>query len=203
MPRFRAVWTRFSLTARPGRDSMAPCAAGESSISPIILKGTDVELFLWAMCLILSVVVATLHHRLKRYRETCLQLAVSNSQARRKIELSNAAITQYEEFVDDVAQDYAKELSYCVIALNGEAGEVAEWYKKYVCRGNPGGKLSKEDLLSELGDNLWYITKICRIMDWSLLDVIAFNMKKLNSRFRKNSAGDPIPGYARDPHAKE
>ena len=88
------------------------------------------------------------------------------------------------EFQDHV-NHYAKlftDLNYCVIALNGEAGEVAEWYKKAVLRGNPDGNLREIDLLDELGDVLFYLTRIAHLKGWSLEDVMATNKLKLDER---------------------
>jgi NTP pyrophosphatase (non-canonical NTP hydrolase) len=89
--------------------------------------------------------------------------------------------SEYEEYVDGRCKDYVTE-SYCVIALNEEAGEVAGWYKKYVLRGNPTGKLSKADLKGELGDTLFYLTRLARLNGWTLNDLMEANVAKLDDR---------------------
>lgn len=99
--------------------------------------------------------------------------------------LRNTRITlkkaNYEEWVQDRCKPYT-DLNYCIIALNGEAGEVAEWYKKAVLRGNPTGEFSDADLLSELGDVLFYLTRLAGLKGWTLNDVMVTNIEKIESR---------------------
>lgn len=88
--------------------------------------------------------------------------------------------TDYEAFVRKHSQPFV-DLNYAIVALNGEAGEVAEWHKKVNLRGKPKG-LTDTDLLGELGDVLWYLTAICINKGWTLEDVMSFNQLKLNNR---------------------
>lgn len=74
------------------------------------------------------------------------------------------------------------DLNYAVVALNGEAGEVAEWHKKYNLRGNPTGLLSDQDLLLELGDVQYYLTRLAALKGWTLSDVMRANIDKLDER---------------------
>jgi len=94
-------------------------------------------------------------------------------------------ITEYQNFVDENCREYTDK-AYSVIALNGEAGEVAEWYKKAVLRGNPDGKLSKQDLKEELGDVLFYLVRLAALYKWSLEEVMDANVAKLEKRKAKN-----------------
>ena len=89
-----------------------------------------------------------------------------------------------QEFEQHVAAHAKYDLNdvYCVIAINGEAGEIAEWYKKFILRGNPTGKLKEEDLLGELGDVLYYLTRLVSLHGWSLQQIIDYNKKKLDAR---------------------
>ena len=89
--------------------------------------------------------------------------------------------TEYEKFVKEFAQDYVDE-AYLVVALNEEAGEVAGWYKKYRLRGNPTGKFSMDDLKGELGDILYYLTRMANLNGWSIEEVQQHNMAKLRKR---------------------
>jgi NTP pyrophosphatase (non-canonical NTP hydrolase) len=89
-------------------------------------------------------------------------------------------VKAYEQFVDDQARMPILDLDYSVLGLCGEAGEVAEWVKKRVHRGND--KFTDEMLLSELGDVLYYITRIAHFKDWSLKDIMKYNVKKLKER---------------------
>lgn len=83
--------------------------------------------------------------------------------------------------IDNASYGLASQLPYCALALNGEAGEVAEWVKKVELRGRPGD-LTDEDLLLELGDVLWYLTRMAQIKGWTLEDVMRANMAKLAAR---------------------
>ena len=92
-----------------------------------------------------------------------------------------ASHTPYEDFVAEFAHDYVDE-NYLVVALNEEAGEIAGWYKKYRLRGNPTGAFSMDDLKGELGDLLYYLTRMANLNGWSINDVQQFNMAKLRKR---------------------
>lgn len=89
-----------------------------------------------------------------------------------------------EEFEKHVAAQAKPDLdaNYAVVALNGEAGEVAEWHKKYNLRGNPTGKYSLDDLKGELGDVLFYLTRLANLHDWTLSEVMEQNKRKLDER---------------------
>lgn len=94
---------------------------------------------------------------------------------------------EYEAFVMQRCKGYV-DINYCVIALNGEAGEVAEWYKKYELRGQQD-KLTLTDLLYELGDTLFYLVRLARLHGWNLSDVMEANMTKLAKREAAGVAG--------------
>lgn len=76
---------------------------------------------------------------------------------------------------------------YPVLGLTGESGEVAEKVKK-ILRDNDGiiGKEQKEELKKELGDVLWYIAQIASELDLSLDEIASFNVKKTQSRYKRN-----------------
>ena len=94
---------------------------------------------------------------------------------------------QFDELVIDP-------IAETTLGLTGEAGEVAEKIKKMFR--NDGGKLSdekREDLKKELGDVLWYISQLSRLLGISLEDVAETNIKKLADRFERKvikSSGD-------------
>lgn len=89
--------------------------------------------------------------------------------------------SEYEEMVQSRCQSYVNP-SYCVIALNEEAGEVAGWYKKHELRGNPTGKLTNEDLKCELGDVLFYLTALAWHFGWDINTIMEANHEKLRVR---------------------
>jgi len=74
-------------------------------------------------------------------------------------------------------------LTYPVLGLNGEAGEVAEKLKKILR--DHGGELNaehREALIKELGDVLWYVAACCHELDVPMQEVAARNLQKLASR---------------------
>ena len=90
-------------------------------------------------------------------------------------------MTTYEKFVKEESMPYMTD-QYCIIGIGGEAGEVLEFYKKYVLKGNNVKKpLEEEDLILELGDVLFYLTKLASIKGYSLQQVMDLNIKKHKS----------------------
>jgi NTP pyrophosphatase (non-canonical NTP hydrolase) len=78
-------------------------------------------------------------------------------------------------------------ITYPVLGLNGEAGEVAEKLKKIFRDKN--GEFSQEDkfkIVMELGDVLWYLSDIALEMGFSLENVAILNIQKLSSRKDRN-----------------
>jgi NTP pyrophosphatase (non-canonical NTP hydrolase) len=72
---------------------------------------------------------------------------------------------------------------YPLLGLCGEAGEVAEAWKKMIR--DKGGKIDLEFLTTikkELGDVLWYLWAISHELGFSLEDVARTNMHKLLDR---------------------
>ncbi|MBI4059378.1 nucleoside triphosphate pyrophosphohydrolase family protein [Candidatus Microgenomates bacterium] len=72
---------------------------------------------------------------------------------------------------------------YPTLGLAGESGEVAEKIKK-VLRDKNGviDRETKEEIVKELGDVLWYLSQITTEIGASLESVAAENLKKLASR---------------------
>jgi len=91
---------------------------------------------------------------------------------------------KYEDYVLSQCKSYVDE-PYLVIALNEEAGEIAGWYKKFVLRENVAGKHTVDDLKGELGDVLFYLTRLALMRGWNLEDVMLYNVDKLNDRIAK------------------
>ena len=90
-------------------------------------------------------------------------------------------MVKFEDHVRATRGGPAATVQYCALALNGEAGEVAEWVKKK-WRDGEDSPLNDEDLLSELGDVLWYTTALALAKGWTLEQVADFNIEKLTAR---------------------
>lgn len=71
-----------------------------------------------------------------------------------------------------------------VLGLAGEVGEVIELIKKDRRPGDRRKELSKDDLKKELGDVLWYLTRIASENQISLLDIAITNVEKLTKRHK-------------------
>jgi len=79
-------------------------------------------------------------------------------------------------------------LVYAVLALSGEAGELANTLKKLIRDGE--SKMTPEweaKLLDELGDVLWYVAATAReiAVDRGLKEVAEANYEKLSARHTK------------------
>ncbi len=74
-------------------------------------------------------------------------------------------------------------LTYPVLGLAGEAGEVAEKMKK-ILRDYDGqiNQEHKEDIVKELGDVLWYLAQIATDLNFELEEVARRNLAKTQSR---------------------
>jgi NTP pyrophosphatase (non-canonical NTP hydrolase) len=94
-------------------------------------------------------------------------------------------LNDYQDFVGKThfaAKDLPP-LLYPALGLAGETGEVIEIIKK-ITR-DDGGDISedrRQKLILELGDVLWYVTRIASVIDVSLRDVIEGNVAKLTER---------------------
>ena len=100
--------------------------------------------------------------------------------------------------------DLRLELAYLAAGLNEEAGEASGKVKKYL-RGdypleygddtsiqgqNQIVKEKRDQVAYELGDCLWYLTRMANILGYSLEEIMQMNINKLASR----AARDQIKG---------
>lgn len=79
-------------------------------------------------------------------------------------------------------------LAYTILGLNGEAGELANNYKK-VLRDNNGNLtlIARAKLADELGDCLWYVAMIATELGLSLSAIADKNISKLAARKLNNT----------------
>ncbi len=74
-------------------------------------------------------------------------------------------------------------LQYLALGLNGEAGEVADLIKKAIR--NDDGEITVERLLKlkgELGDVLWYLSRLATELETNLAHIADENVEKLYAR---------------------
>ena len=82
-------------------------------------------------------------------------------------------------------------VTYPLIGLIGEVGELANKYKKFL-RGDYVGKADewhakRADLAAEIGDIQWYIAALCSDLGVSISDVAEGNIAKLRDRQRRGA----------------
>lgn len=96
---------------------------------------------------------------------------------------------EYEDAAATTAlyKDRGNNLTYAVLGLTGEAGEVADKWKKIIripsyAHGQPLTAQEKQDILKEVGDVLWYVAAAAHELGSDLETVAKMNLEKLASR---------------------
>ena len=97
------------------------------------------------------------------------------------------SFNEYQRRTDDTAiypgQGTVDGLVYAALGLVGEAGEIANKTKK-ILRDN-GGVLTPEMAMTlgdELGDVQWYLARVAKELTFSLEEIAATNLAKLDAR---------------------
>src|SRR4028118_1642455 len=72
-------------------------------------------------------------------------------------------------------------INYCTLGLIGEAGELANAWKKTI-RDPKDAAMFKEKMRYEIGDVLWYLARLADEMGMKLEDVAVSNLDKLRER---------------------
>ena len=74
-----------------------------------------------------------------------------------------------------------------ILGLVGEAGELADKYKKIIRdKESVIGEADRAELIKELGDVLWYVATLARYLGASFDEVAALNLAKLTDRQRRH-----------------
>ena len=69
------------------------------------------------------------------------------------------------------------------IGVGAEGGEFAEIVKKITFQGKPYDDASREHMIVELGDVMWYIAQACLSLGVSIDDLVIRNLQKLQARY--------------------
>ena len=77
-------------------------------------------------------------------------------------------------------KDKGRQLEYAVLALCGEAGELANVLKKIVHYKDPS--VNGKDLLNELSDVLWYTACVADALNLKLSEIATFNIRKVRAK---------------------
>lgn len=98
-------------------------------------------------------------------------------------------LEKYTEFTRTTAQypeagthSFA-EINYLVLGLASEAGEVAGKLKKII----RGDRVKPEAFVSEVGDVLWYLVRICDNLNITVDQLADLNAEKLSQRLKDNT----------------
>ena len=101
------------------------------------------------------------------------------------------SLDKFQKIFPNMNDDIIKLIAVTYDGLGlGEAGEVQGKIKKII-RDN-GGIITPEateEIKSELGDTLWYITSMCENLGITLEDVAVKNIEKLHDRQKRGVLG--------------
>jgi NTP pyrophosphatase (non-canonical NTP hydrolase) len=113
-------------------------------------------------------------------------------------------LNRYSEFVRDVTSDNSNKLEALIlqmrdldgelgvnvsllltagVGLASETGEFNEIIKKMLFQGKPLTEENRFHMMRELGDIMWYWTNACRALGYDPNEVVAENVRKLESRY--------------------
>ena len=70
-----------------------------------------------------------------------------------------------------------------VMGMCGEAGEAIDIVKKVIFQGHELNEATREHLIRELGDVLWYVATTAEALDTDLETVMQINIDKLRNRY--------------------
>jgi|SRR5687768_8082555 len=83
--------------------------------------------------------------------------------------------------------DTYQELMYSGFGLTGEAGEFAGEVKKYLRGAHTPYPMNRFEMLDELGDTQYYLTRLALVLGSGIDDVMQMHMAKLEARRMKPS----------------
>jgi NTP pyrophosphatase (non-canonical NTP hydrolase) len=72
------------------------------------------------------------------------------------------------------------DLLHCAIGIGTESGELLDQFKRHIYYGKP---LDIVNVKEEIGDKMWYIMNLCRLLDLSLEEIMQMNIDKLKTRY--------------------
>jgi|ERR1700749_4959063 len=98
-------------------------------------------------------------------------------------------LDEYQELATKTAiYGAGNKVAYPILGLVGEAGEIANKFKKVLRDDNSILSEAKRDaLLDELGDVLWYCAALANDLDTTLSDVASRNVEKLHARMERGT----------------
>lgn len=106
-------------------------------------------------------------------------------------------LNEYQKRAMETCMESSKNFSYMTYGLMAEVGEIADkvakWKRKGIARidsdclvFNTSDEAEaadrKKELMSEVGDCLWFVSCLCEVCGFTLQDVADMNLDKLHSR---------------------
>lgn len=125
-------------------------------------------------------------------------------------------LNKYQERAMSTCMPSCENISYMLLNLVGEVGELSSKIAKHIRKGNMtiGGKclpnglhssLKGEEwlttdieLMKEAGDILWQLSGVCSVMGWELNDVAKMNLDKLAARKKAGTIDGSGDGIIRE-----
>lgn len=97
-------------------------------------------------------------------------------------------VKEYTDFVNEIYYtEFEPAICYAALGLAGESGETVDAVKKQIRdssnpehRDNSG--TTNKTIALELGDTLYYLTKMADILGYTLIDIMQMNKDKLEYR---------------------
>jgi NTP pyrophosphatase (non-canonical NTP hydrolase) len=89
----------------------------------------------------------------------------------------------YPSFVNSMFKEFPTEIEtmlHTVVGISGEAGELIDAVKKSWVYNKP---LDRENLKEELGDILFYLTKLASMLGVTVAELCELNRQKLEKRY--------------------
>lgn len=86
-----------------------------------------------------------------------------------------------EELSNILSGNYSR-LDNAISGIAGEAGEIADLWKKIKFHGKDFDDENKEKLIKELGDMFWYLAQASLALDIPMEEIINKNIEKLKTR---------------------
>lgn len=99
-----------------------------------------------------------------------------------RLETYDAFVDRLSRFPSSIADPDLVGSMYCALGLVGEAGEVSEKIKKW----HRDGVIDHEAVAKELGDVLYYLTRLSHFMGYTLPEIQQLNKEKLTKRLKEN-----------------
>ena len=103
------------------------------------------------------------------------------------MEIENMNFKKYQEgaertFADSPSTINPYQLSelHCVIGISTEAAELLDAYKKHIYYGKP---LDVVNISEEIGDVMWYVANLCRLLNFDIEKILDTNLQKLKLRY--------------------